>query len=106
MKTIQWQSLNTGGGCIVYGADLEDAPSITMSDECLIVIKDGMTFDEFWDAYKDEIAEQENLRGMIWFSDNLFIIDFHRFLLRHNLAEYLGAIIDKHRMLMGGAYGK
>lgn len=93
MNKVEWQEIQTGGGCKVYGADFSEG-SISMSEDSLIVIKDNMTFSEFWDAYEDEEAEAKNSHGMVHF-DGLSICDFHDFIYKMELDAHFSEIALK-----------
>lgn len=93
-QPIVWQEIHTGGGCKAYGADFPEG-SITMTEECLIVIKDFMTFTDFWLEYADEVAEEKNSRGIVHM-DNITVCDFYDFIYRMELNAHFGEIANKY----------
>jgi len=95
---IVWQAMNTGGGCMVYGADFIAAPSFCLSDECIVVINKGIDFVEYW---TEDYNEGGHDAGCMWIGKDTLVVDYVGFLERHGLESYAQEIWKKFKEIGG-----
>ena len=97
-----WTMWKSGGDCMIAMADL--SPSISLSDECLIIIKEGMTWEEFWYENEDEQCEDKNSQAIIHIDKDKTIVSLFDDLRKAGLEDYFYAIFIKWQDLVRGEY--
>ena len=97
-EPIIWQAMNTGGGCMCYGADFATTNTICLSDECIVVIEKEMNFVTYW---TEEYNDGAHDAGMMWLGKDTTICDFHAFLARFDLESYMLEIFQQFKKIGG-----